>query len=114
MMIVPIWSFSQNTSSIIITNEQLRTANLIFLEHKKYEKEVPLLKNQIQNLENINSSWEHTNNYQLKKLETYQQQIQYQNKTITNLQKSYLKKNKIIKYGTIGSCLVILTCIFLK
>ena len=78
MMLVPICSFSQHMSSptlidtihlsipvnkdelVTITDKQLKTANLIFLEHEKLSKEVPLLNEKISNLEKINSTWQHT------------------------------------------------------
>ena len=77
-MLVPICSFSQHMSSptlidtihlsipvnkdelVTITDKQLKTANLIFLEHEKLSKEVPLLNEKISNLEKINSTWQHT------------------------------------------------------
>lgn len=52
--------FSQNTSTVTITGEQLKTTNLIFAEHQKLSETVPLLKSQITNLELINKSWEKT------------------------------------------------------
>ena len=78
MMLVPICSFSQHISNptlidtihlsipvnegelVTITDKQLKTANLIFLEHEKLSKEVPLLNEKISNLEKINSTWQHT------------------------------------------------------
>ena len=60
MILLPICSFSQTTSTITITPEQLKTTNLIFLEHKKYSEEVPLLEKKIDTLEKINKSWIHT------------------------------------------------------
>ena len=60
MILLPTYSFSQTTSTITITPEQLKTTNLIFLEHEKYTKEVPLLNKKIETLEEINKSWLHT------------------------------------------------------
>ena len=78
IMLVPICSFSQHMSSptlidtihlsipvnkdelVTITDKQLKTANLIFLEHEKLSKEVPLWNEKISNLEKINSIWQHT------------------------------------------------------
>ena len=48
MILLPTYSFSQTTSTITITPEQLKTTNLIFLEHEKYTKEVPLLNKKIE------------------------------------------------------------------
>ena len=46
-------SFSQNT--LTITSEQLRTANLIFAEHEKLSKQLPLLEQEINNYKLIDS-----------------------------------------------------------
>lgn len=58
MILLPIWCFSQTT--LTLTKEQLKTANLIFIEHEEMSNKIPLLEDKIVNLETINSSWEHT------------------------------------------------------
>ena len=47
-------------AQILITSEQLRETNLIFLEHKQFKQQIPLLQLQIDNLEQINYSWQKT------------------------------------------------------
>ena len=111
---MPILSFSQNTSKITITSEQLRTANLIFLEHKKFSETIPLLDKEIYNLKLINKSWERTDSIRKNQLVYCDNVIQDQYKAIENLNKSIDRKNNIIKYGTIGSCAIIILCLFLK
>ena len=59
-----MWSFSQNTypkltsdSLIVITPQQLKATNLIFLEHKKLKLEVPELNKQIVSYESLINSY---------------------------------------------------------
>lgn len=112
MMIVPIWCYSQDT--LKITSEQLRITNLIFLEHKKFSEQVPLLENKIYNLEEINKSWENTDSIRKSQLLYYNQEIENKNKSIDNLNKSLNKKQNIIKYGACASIIAIVLCLFLK
>lgn len=113
MMLVPIYSFSQHISNptlidtihlsipvneselVTITDEQLKTANLIFLEHEKLSKEVSLLNEKISNLEKIDSTWQHTDSIrksnELKYIETINN---------NNSQIKQLKKDKKILLGT--------------
>lgn len=113
MMLVPIYSFSQHISNptlidtihlsipvneselVTITDKQLKTANLIFLEHEKLSKEVPLLNEKISNLEKIDSTWQHTDSIrksnELKYIETINN---------NNSQIKQLKKDKKILLGT--------------
>lgn len=107
VMIASTCAFSQNTSTITITSEQLRTANLIFAEHQKLSETVPLLKNQITNLELINKSWEKTDSIN-------RIIIKSKNESIEDLNKSLKKKQNVIKYGTAGSCILILLCLLIK
>lgn len=113
MMLVPIYSFSQHISNptlidtihlsipvneselVTITDKQLKTANLIFLEHEKLSKEVSLLNERISNLEKIDSTWQHTDSIrksnELKYIETINN---------NNSQIKQLKKDKKILLGT--------------
>lgn len=113
MMLVPICSFSQHISNptlidtvhlsipvneselVTITDKQLKTANLIFLEHEKLSKEVPLLNEKISNLEKIDSIWQHTDSIrksnELKYIETINN---------NDSQIKQLKKDKKILLGT--------------
>ena len=59
-----MWSFSQTTypkltsdSLIVITPQQLKVTNLIFLEHKKLKLEVPELNKQIVSYESLINSY---------------------------------------------------------
>ena len=113
MMLVPICSFSQHISSptltdtihlsipvneselVTITAKQLKTANLIFLEHEKLSKEVPLLNEKISNLEKINSIWQHTDSIRKSNELKYIETINNNNSKIKQL-----KKDKKILLGT--------------
>ena len=113
MMLVPICSFSQNMSSptlidtihlsipvnkdelVTITDKQLKTANLIFLEHEKLSKEVPLLNEKISNLEKINSTWQHTDSIRKSNELKYIKTINDNDSKIKQL-----KKDKNILLGT--------------
>ena len=106
--------YSQNTSTITITSEQLKTTNLIFAEHQKLSKTVPLLKRQITNLELINKSWEKTDSVRRVQLLYYGNIIEDKNRSIEGLNKSLKKEQNIIKYGAAGSCVLILLCLLLK
>lgn len=113
MMLVPIYSFSQHMSSptlidtihlsipvnkdelVTITDKQLKTANLIFLEHEKLSKEVPLLNEKISNLEKINSTWQHTDSIRKSNELKYIKTISNNDSKIKQL-----KKDKNILLGT--------------
>ena len=113
MMLVPICSFSQHISSptltdtihlsipvnegelVTITDKQLKTANLIFLEHEKLSKEVPLLNKKISNLEKIDSIWQHTDSIRKSNELKYIETINNNNSKIKQL-----KKDKKILLGT--------------
>lgn len=113
MMLVPICSFSQHISNptpidtihlsipvneselVTITAKQLKTANLIFLEHEKLSKEVPLLNKKISNLEKIDSIWQHTDSIRKSNELKYIKTINKNNSKIKQL-----KKDKKILLGT--------------
>ena len=114
VLIASICAFSQNTSTVTITGEQLKTANLIFAEHQKLSETVPLLKTKITNLELINKSWEKTDSLRRVQLLYYGNIIEDKNRSIEGLNKSLKKKQNVIKYGAAGSCVLILLCLLLK
>ena len=70
------WCSSQNTfpkltndSLIVITPQQLKATNLIFLEHKKLKLEVPELSMQINSYESLIKSYEQSDSIQNAKIE---------------------------------------------
>jgi hypothetical protein len=97
-------SYSQDT--LRITSDQLKTTNLIFAEHEKLSKTVPLLEEQISNLKLINKSWEHTDSLRVVSLSQ-------KDKSILALEKSLNVKKKTIRYGSIGSIILMLICLSL-
>ena len=112
VLIVSTSSFSQDT--LKITSEQLRLTNVIFLEHKKFSEQVPLLQQQITNLEQINESWKQTDSIRKSQLLYCNQVIEDKNKSIEGLNKSLKRKQNLIKYGGTASVLTIILCLLLK
>lgn len=111
-MIVPMSLFSQDT--LRITNEHIKIANGIFLEHKKFSEQIPLLNQQIVNLEQINKSWENTDSLKTLQLNNYYKVIESQNRSLEDLNKSLKIKKDIINYGgTIGIVAIVL-CLIMK
>lgn len=112
MILLPIYSFSQTTSTITITPEQLKTTNLIFLEHEKYTKEVPLLNKKIETLEEINKSWLHTDSIRRINEKQYNTIIKKDSIKITQLQSSHKKYKVVTKISIIVN--IILACLLVK
>ena len=102
---MPILSISQTISdSIKISSEQLRITNLIFTEHAKLSNQVLLLKNQVRNLEKIDSIWLHTDSIRRKQIVEYKQVIQQQENKLNKIKKWSIFKNYIIG----GLCIICL------
>ena len=112
MILLPTYSFSQTTSTITITPEQLKTTNLIFLEHEKYTKEVPLLNKKIETLEKINESWLHTDSIRRINEKQYNAIIKKDSIKITQLQSSHKKYKVVTKISIILN--IILACLLVK
>lgn len=112
MILLPTYSFSQTTSTITITPEQLKTTNLIFLEHEKYTKEVPLLNKKIEILEKINKSWLHTDSIRRINEKQYNAIIKKDSIRITQLQSSHKKYKVVTKISIILN--IILACLLVK
>ena len=112
MILLPTYSFTQTTSTITITPEQLKTTNLIFLEHEKYAKEVPLLNKKIETLEKINKSWLHTDSIRKINEKQYNAIIKKDSIKITQLQSSHKKYKVVTKISIILN--IILACLLVK
>lgn len=112
MILLPTYSFSQTTSTITITPEQLKTTNLIFLEHEKYTKEVPLLNKKIETLEKINKSWLHTDSIKRINEKQYNTIIKKDSIKITQLQSSRKKYKVVTKISIILN--IVLACLLVK
>ena len=110
--LLPIYSFSQTTSTITITPEQLKTTNLIFLEHEKYSKEIPLLENKIEILENINNTWIHTDSIRKVNELQYSSVIKNDSIKINKLQNVNKTSKTISKISILIN--IILACLLVK
>ena len=101
---------SQDTSKITITSDQLRTANLIFAEHKQYSQLVPLLRKENLNLQTINQTWVRTDS--IKSAQLYQK-----NQIISEQLIDMDRMRKTIKVGgtvTGVSVLITVLCFILR
>lgn len=98
-------------AQIIITSEQLRETNLIFLEHKQFKQQIPLLKQQIYNLEQINYSWQKTDSINQTIIYNYKNQLIEKDKSIQNLQKSANIKNYTITFLGGSTLILLLICL---
>ena len=111
-----MWCSSQNTypkltsdSLIVITPQQLKATNLIFLEHKKLKLEVPELNKQIVSYESLINSYAESDslkNSQIDKLTNYMEvseQVRENQLREINKLKS---KNQLYKGLSIGGVTV--------
>lgn len=111
-----MWCSSQNTylklvndSLVVITPQQLKATNLIFLEHKKFKLEIPELKKQITSYESLINSYERNDsvkNAQINRLmlhaQASKQVMQNQLREINKLE----SKKKLYKGLTVGGVTV--------
>lgn len=113
-MTVCFSAHSQDTSRITITSDQLRTANLIFAEHKEYSKLIPLLQQENTNLQAINETWVRTDSLKTVQLYHQKQMISQQAQDIEQLNKS-LKTSLTVGSTAVGvSIVVTVLCLLLK
>ena len=115
-LLLPMLCFSQTTypkltndSLIVITPQQLKATNLIFLEYKKLKLEVPELNKQIVTYESLINSYNQSDslkNAQIKELTSYveisEQIKENQLKEINRLK----SKNQLFKGISIGGVTV--------
>ena len=89
-LLIPLTFFGQTISRdsiLTMTQQQLRTTNLIFLEHEKLKKEVPLLQNQIANYRKLDSLATKHDSIQNKQLENLNNIVIKQDNKIKNLKR---------------------------
>ena len=79
---------------MVITPQQLKQTNLIFLEHKKLSKEVVLLNQQIGNLETINKNLILTDSLRTSQLNRCMLQANLNDQVINSLNAKLAKKEK--------------------
>lgn len=104
-LLTTITSFSQNISTpetVLITTEQLKKANLVFIEHDKLLKENLLLYNQIYNYKEYTNTLLKTDSVKELKLEQYQIIMNTYDTQINNLTDDIKRKNRTIKIWKIG------------
>ena len=107
-LLIPLTFFGQTISrdtSLIMTPQQLRITNLIFLEHEKLKKEVPLLKEQLYNYKKLDSLTIKHDDFQNKQLENLNFIINKQSNKI-----SKMKTIQNIGLGTIVALIIGLVC----
>lgn len=100
--------YSQDTSRITITSDQLRTANLIFAEHKEYSQLVPLIRQENTNLQIINKTWERTDSIKTSQINQQYKMIEKQNENIDKLKKSIKVRNTVTGVSLITALLCLL------
>ena len=100
--------YSQDTSRITITSDQLRTANLIFAEHKEYSRLVPLIRQENANLQIINKTWERTDSIKTYQINQQYKMIEKQNENIDKLKKSIKVRNTVTGVSLITALLCLL------
>lgn len=100
--------YSQDTSRITITSDQLRTANLIFAEHKEFSRLVPLIQQENTNLQIINKTWERTDSIKTSQINQQYKMIERQNENIDKLKKSIKVRNTVTGVSLITALLCLL------
>ena len=100
--------YSQDTSRITITSDQLRTANLIFAEHKEFSRLVPLIRQENTNLQIINKTWERTDSIKTSQINQQYKMIKKQNENIDKLKKSIKVRNTVTGVSLITALLCLL------
>ena len=100
--------YSQDTSRITITSDQLRTANLIFAEHKEFYQLVPLIQQENANLQIINKTWERADSIKTSQINQQYKMIEKQNENIDKLKKSIKVRNTVTGVSLITALLCLL------
>jgi len=110
-LLTPIVSVSQNTypsittdSLVVITPDQLKTANLIFNEHEMLIEKVGLLNSQVNTLTEINKLYSTQDSIRSRELDLYKGAYQDGLDRYTKLNKKY----KVSKVISLSSLLILL------
>lgn len=107
-------SDSTKITHITITSDQLRTANLIFAEHKELSTLVPLLQQENTNLRIVNKSWERTDSLRRYQIQRQSQIISQQELDLNKMEKS-LNRTLIIGGSVTGAAIIVtLLCLCLN
>lgn len=107
-------SDSTKITQITITSNQLRTANLIFAEHKELSTLVPLLQQENANLRIVNQTWERTDSLRRSQIYQKNQIISQQATELDKMEKS-LQTSLVISGSVTGTAIIIaILCLCLK
>ena len=101
---MPIWLYSQTTSTITITSDQLKTVNIIFAEHEMLKKKVPLLEHEIANYQAIDSIRQKVDSIQTIKITNLNTQVA----TLNNKVAKQKKGIKVRNWSIVGLSLCLL------
>lgn len=107
-------SDSTKITRITITSDQLRTANLIFAEHKELSTLVPLLQQENTNLRIVNQTWERTDSIRRYQIQRQSQIISQQELDLNKMEKS-LNRTLLISGSVTGAAIIVtIMCLCLK
>lgn len=106
--------YSQDTSRITITSDQLRTTNIIFAEHDKYSKLIPLLQQENAQLIEVNETWERTDSLKTVQLSHQNQIMMQQNQDMERLKKNLRISNTVGGTAVGVSIIVTVLCLLLN
>lgn len=111
-----MWSFSQTTypkltsdSLIVITPQQLKATNLIFLEHKKLKLEVPELNKQVVSYESLINSYAKSDSLKNSQIDEFTNYMEVSEQVRENQLREINKlksKNQLYKGLSIGGVTV--------
>ena len=85
-------------SVIVLTPRQAKITNLIFAEHYKWSKEVPLLNNQLNSYKNLINNYNKVDTLHIKEISLLKDQNNESIKNIKNLNKRLIT-SKIVGYS---------------
>ena len=112
-LLVKIMCFSSNTSGVIkqdstvlITSDQLKYANLIFVEHKKLLEENRLLYQQVKNYKAKTNNLLKTDSLRVAQMSNYKLINREYSIQIDNLNKAIKKKDRTVTCWKIGGITV--------
>jgi hypothetical protein len=100
------FKLTSRDSTVSITSEQLKYANLIFVEHDKLLKENDLLNIQVQNYIYKSKFLEKTDSLRLLQINSYKDINESYAKQVEDLNKKILKQKKTVTGWKIGGITV--------
>ena len=112
-MLVRISAFSSTTlnpieqdSIVYVTTQDIKYANLIFVEHKKLTKDNLLLTQQLENYKDLTNTLTQVDSLRLRQINEYSKLNQSYQLQIDGLNKDIKKKNRTLLVWKIGSITV--------